>query len=108
MYFDVYCRIRLALKIFRINQSNGFLEHPGYGQFIPKNYFPAFVHVYSFLWADEKCYLYDNKVHWEMLIPFVKAHNKKKLELLKVAWYLLNESMSLEKLQRQKLVIHLQ
>ena len=69
--------------------------HPNFGQFIPKNYFKAFVAGFPFLLCDKE-YWYKNSrlLPWDVILPFFDECNMKRNNLLCVIYLILDESMS--------------
>ena len=82
-------------NLWKQGRSSGFKPFPNYGQYIPANYFKAFMSGFPFLWADRK-YWYRAKddIPWDMFLPFVHHYNESRRQLLKVTYLMLDESMS--------------
>ena len=73
--------------------SNGFKQPSNFGQYIPLNYFRAFVLGFPHLWSPE-VYWYSDHMPWESFLLFVEAFNQKRRELLSTVYLLMDESMS--------------
>ena len=70
-------------------------DYPNYGQFIPKNYFKAFLRRFPYLWAEEKYWsVAHNDLPWDIITPFVSDYNKQRGKILRVVYLMLDESMS--------------
>ena len=72
---------------------DGFKAHPDYGQYIPEAYFRGFVNGFPHLWSPEDLW-YSEYVPWDAFRPFVMAFNRKRNDLLKTVYLLMDESMS--------------
>ena len=83
-------------NLWKRGDTDGWKTHANFGQFIPKNYFKAFLSGFPWLWADKEKHWYTNPKHmpWEQILPFVDEYNKKRNNLLRVLFLVLDESMS--------------
>lgn len=82
-------------NLFRRGQSDGYKDFPDYGQHLPINYMKAFICGLPFLWAEKKYwYMPARDLPWDLIFPFVNEYNKKRLEILRVIYLVLDESMS--------------
>ena len=82
-------------SLWKHGKSNGMKDYPNYGQFIPKNYFKAFLHGFPYLWADEKYWsVAHNDLPWDIITPFVSDYNKQRGKILRVVYLMLDESTS--------------
>jgi len=41
-------------NLWRHGESAGMMDYPNFGQFIPRDYFKAFLSAFPYLWAEEK------------------------------------------------------
>ena len=70
-------------------------DYPNYGQFIPSNYFKAFLAGFPYLWAEEKYWgIPSEDLPWDLIMPFMDEYNAKRTEMLHVLYLILDESMS--------------
>ena len=83
-------------NLWKRGDTDGWKTHANFGQFIPKNYFKAFLSGFPWLWADKEKHWYTNPKHmpWEQILPFVDEYNEKRNNLLRVLFLVLDESMS--------------
>ena len=72
----------------------GMKKYPNYGQYLPVNYFHAFVCAFPYVWGD-KVYWFKpkNNIPWNMFLPFVQAYNEMRTLLMDVRYAVLDESM---------------
>ena len=70
-------------------------DYSNYGQYIPKDYFKAFIYGLSYLWA-EKTYWDVNpaELPFDFLSPFVKEYNSLRTKSIRVIYLMLDKSMS--------------
>ena len=80
-------------NLWRRGEGPGFKDYPDYGQYIPMNYFEAFVCGFPHLWSPRE-YWYADNVPWESFLPLIKAFNGKRTDLIKSTYLVLDESMS--------------
>lgn len=82
-------------NLFKRGRSDGFKDYPDYGQYLPEGYMHAFICGLPFLWAEKKYWYMDARdLPWDLIIPFVDEYNKKRVEILRVLYLMLDESMS--------------
>ncbi|KAL7554128.1 hypothetical protein ACHAWF_017536 [Thalassiosira exigua] len=82
-------------NLWKQGESAGMKPYSNYGQFIPKNYFKAFLCGLPFLWCDEKYWKIPKEdLPWDFFLPFVNGYNEKRTELMRVIYLMLDESMS--------------
>ena len=82
-------------NLWKRGESDGFKDFSNYGQFIPINYFRAFIAGFPALWAEEKYWHLDARdMPWDIITPFVGEYNKKRGEILRVVYLMLDEAMS--------------
>ena len=41
-----------VVSLWKQGPSYGFCDYPNFAQFLPKNYFKAFVHAFPFMWEE--------------------------------------------------------
>ena len=71
------------------------MSYPNYGQYIPKNYFKAFIMGFHLLWSDEKYWFVNpNELPWDIIKPFVGEYNAKRNKILSLWRLLIDETMS--------------
>jgi len=73
----------------------GLKDYPNYKQYLPKNYFKAFIRAFPFIWADKKYWFMSrNDLPWDVMDGFVKEYNAMRTSLTDVHYAVLDESMS--------------
>lgn len=79
----------------KTGESDGLQTHASFGQFIPKNWFKAFVSSFPFIWSH-KNYWYMNRkdLPWEMFLSFLNKVNEKQKNLVCVLYIVLEKSTS--------------
>ncbi len=81
--------------LWRRGNSSGMKEFPNYGQYIPKDYFKAFLHGFPYLWADRKYWDVNRaELPFDFLAPFIGEYNGLRTQVLRVIYLVLDESMS--------------
>ena len=81
--------------LWKQGPSYGFRDYPNFAQFLPKNYFKAFVHAFPFMWADRRFwYMSRNDLPWDVFQPFVNEYNLLRRKMTDVFYVVLDESMS--------------
>ena len=80
-------------NLWRYGPGPGFKDYPNYGEYLPVNYFRAFINGFPHLWSPKK-YWYVENVPWESFLPLVQAFNGKRRSLIKSVYMVLDESMS--------------
>jgi hypothetical protein len=48
-------------NLWKRGKSTGQHDYPNFGQYMPMNYFKAFVAAAAYCWADQKCWYIDKK-----------------------------------------------
>jgi len=82
-------------NLWKRGESAGMMDYPNFAQYIPKNYFKAFLEGFPYLWAEEKYwYLPKEDLPWDFIKPFMKEYNKKRTRILRVIYLMLDEAMS--------------
>ncbi len=70
-------------------------DYPNYGQYIPKDYFKAFIDGLPYLWAEKKYWdVNPAELPFDFLSPFVKEYNSLRTKSIRVIYLMLDESMS--------------
>jgi hypothetical protein len=73
----------------------GLKDYPNYKQYIPKNYFKAFIRAFPFMWSDKKYWFMNrNDLPWDVIDGFVQEYNKMRSNMTDVHYAVLDESMS--------------
>ena len=82
-------------NLWKHGNAYGMKKYPNYGQYLPVNYFHAFVCAFPYVWGD-KVYWFKpkNDIPWSMFLPFVQAYNEMRTSLTDVRFAVLDESMS--------------
>ena len=81
--------------LWQRGNSSGMKEFPNYGQYIPKDYFKAFLHGFPYLWADRKYWDVNRaELPFDFLAPFIGEYNGLRTQVLRVNYLVLDESMS--------------
>jgi hypothetical protein len=73
--------------------STGFKHPANYGQYLPQNYFRAFICGFPHLWSPEHLW-YSESVPWECFKPLLNAFNQRRRDLLHMVYLLMDGSMS--------------
>jgi hypothetical protein len=73
--------------------SIGLRQPADFGQYIPQNYFKAFICGFPHLWSPEHLWYSDN-IPWDCFLPFMQAFNQKRRDMLKTVYLIMDESMS--------------
>ena len=82
-------------SLWKQGPSYGFRDYPNFAQYVPKNYFKAFVHAFPFMWADRRYwYMSRNDLPWDVFQPFVNEYNLMRRKMTDVFYMVLDESMS--------------
>lgn len=82
-------------NLWKNGESPGMKPYPNYGQYIPIDYFKAFMHGFPYLWADKKYWDVDKKsLPFDFLRPFMDEYNQLRTDILRVFYLVLDESMS--------------
>ena len=82
-------------SLWKQGLSYGFRDYPNIAQFLPKNYFKAFVHAFPFMWADRRFwYMSRNDLPWDVFQPFVNKYNSLRRKMTDVFYVVLDELMS--------------
>ena len=82
-------------NLFKAGLSDGFRDHANFNQYIPRNYFKAFLYGFPALWSDKKYWDLDVRdMPWDYIQPFVNEYNLQRTELLEVTFLMLDEAMS--------------
>jgi hypothetical protein len=69
------------------------LEVPNYGQYIPTDYFNAFIYSFPYLWAEKKYWdVNSSELPFDFLDPFTAEYNSLRTNALCVIYLMLNES----------------
>jgi hypothetical protein len=69
-------------------------EYPNYAQYIPVDYFKAFLAGLPYIWSDRKYWEVDkDNLPFDFMSPFIKAYNKKRVDMMRVLYLVLDESM---------------
>jgi hypothetical protein len=76
-------------------EAYGLKKYPNFGQYIPVNYFHAFICPFPFVWG-EKVYWFKpkNDLPWTMFLPFLQLYNEMQTKITDVHYAILDESMS--------------
>ncbi len=61
-------------NLWKQGPGNGLRDNPDFGQYLPVNYFKAFVAGFSYLWSGRQYWYLDN-VPWDVFLPLVRAFN---------------------------------
>ena len=80
-------------NLWKCGASNGFKQYPNYGNYVPQNYFRAFVSGFPQLWSPPHLW-HSEHVPWDSFLPLMRAFNRKRGELLRTNYLLMDESMS--------------
>lgn len=80
-------------NLWKRGEGHGFRDNPDFGQYIPQNYFEAFVAGFPQLWSPREHWYVDN-VPWDAFLPLLKAFNGKRQDLVSSTYLVLDESMS--------------
>ena len=81
--------VSMALITFLISgASNRFKQYPNYGNYVPQNYFCAFVSGFPQLWSLPHLWHLEH-VPWESFLPLVRAFNRKRGELIRMNYLLM-------------------
>lgn len=80
-------------NLWKQGVGHGFKDNPDFGQYIPQNYFQAFVAGFPHLWSPKEYWYVDN-IPWESFLPLLSAFNGKRRDLVSSTYLVLDESMS--------------
>ena len=81
--------------LWQRGNSSGMKQFPNYGQYIPKDYFKAFLYGFPYLWADKKYWDVNRaELPFDFLLPFIDKYNGLRTEAIRVSYLMLDESMS--------------
>ena len=82
-------------NLWKSGEAYGLKKYPNFGQYIPVNYFHAFVCAFPFVWGD-KVYWFKpkNDLPWTMFLPFLQLYNEMRTKMTDVRYAILDESMS--------------
>jgi hypothetical protein len=70
-------------------------DYLNYGQYIPKDYFKAFIYGFPYLWAEKNYWDVNSaELPFDFLAPFVKEYNSLRTKSIRVIYLMLEESMS--------------
>jgi hypothetical protein len=81
--------------LWQRGNSSGMKDYPNYGQYIPKDYFKAFMYGLPYLWAEKKFWdINPAELPFDFLAPFIKEYNSLRTTSIRVIYLMLDESMS--------------
>ena len=82
-------------NLWKRGKSTGRHDYPNFGQFMPINYFKAFVAAAAYCWADRKFWYIDKRDRpWDIFLPCLKEYNERRKRLIHSICLILDESMS--------------
>ena len=82
-------------SLWKQGRGYGFRDYPNFAQYLPRNYFKAFVHAFPLMWADRQYwYMSRNDLPWDMFQPFLNEYNLLRGKMTDVYYCVLDESMS--------------
>ena len=69
--------------LWQRGNSSGMKQFPNYGQYIPKDYFKAFLYGFPYLWADKKYWDVNRaELPFDFLLPFIDKYNGLRTEAI--------------------------
>jgi hypothetical protein len=82
-------------NLWKRGRSGGRHHYPNFGQYMPLNWFKAFVSAAPYCWCDEKHWYVDRRDRlWDIFLPCLDRFNERRRSLIKTVLLLLDESMS--------------
>jgi hypothetical protein len=82
-------------NLWKTGESPGLKPYPNYAQYIPVDYFKAFMAGFPYLWSDRKYWDTNKKeLPFDFIKPFMDEYNEMRVRAFKVFYLVLDESMS--------------
>jgi hypothetical protein len=82
-------------NLWKIGSTGGRRHYPDFGQYMPCNYFKAFLSAAAKVFGPEEQWYTDKRdMPWELITPALNSFNQKRRELFSIKLLMLDESMS--------------
>ena len=85
---------RGVANLWKQGSSGGMKGYPNYGQYIPVEYFKAFLKGFPFIFSDRKYWdVAPRDLPFNFVQPFIDKYNGLRVKILKMFYLVLDKSM---------------